>query len=136
MSTIKANTLTGTTSAGSILVTGEGGVKTTNLQQGLGKAWCTWDGTNNTLNDNLNITSLTDSAVGVKHFTPTNNMANDDYAMAGMIKFYHIAYDDTNSTTSSFKLRSYYIDSTGGGRAEYDHNSGSENAFVVFGDLA
>jgi len=136
MSTIKTNTLTGTTSAGSILVTGEGGVKTTNLQQGLGKAWCTWHGTNNTLNDNLNITSLTDSAVGVKHFTPTNNMANDDYAMAGMIKFYHIAYDDTNSTTSSFKLRSYYVDSTGGGRAEYDHNSGSENAFVVFGDLA
>ena len=35
MSTIKTNTLTGTTSAGSIVVTGEGGSTTTNLQQGL-----------------------------------------------------------------------------------------------------
>ena len=33
MSTLKANTFTGTTSAGSILVTGEGGSTTTNLQQ-------------------------------------------------------------------------------------------------------
>ena len=39
MSTIKTNTLTGTTSAGSIVVTGEGGSTTTNLQQGLAKAW-------------------------------------------------------------------------------------------------
>ena len=39
MSTLKTNTLTGTTSAGSILVTGEGGSTTTNLQQGLCKQW-------------------------------------------------------------------------------------------------
>ena len=44
MSTIKTNTLTGTTSAGSILVTGEGGSTTTNLQQGLTKTWVTIDG--------------------------------------------------------------------------------------------
>ena len=37
MSTLKTNTLTGTTSAGSIVVTGEGGSTTTNLQQGLAK---------------------------------------------------------------------------------------------------
>jgi hypothetical protein len=35
MSTIKTNTLTGTTTAGSISVTGEGNSTTTNLQQGL-----------------------------------------------------------------------------------------------------
>ena len=45
MSTIKTNTLTGTTSAGSILVTGEGGSTTTNLQQGLCKHWTTVDAT-------------------------------------------------------------------------------------------
>ena len=39
MSTLKTNTLTGTTSAGSIVVTGEGGSTTTNLQQGLIKVW-------------------------------------------------------------------------------------------------
>ena len=37
MSTAKVNTLTGTTTAGSIAVTGEGGSTTTNLQQGLCK---------------------------------------------------------------------------------------------------
>ena len=45
MSTIKTNTLTGTTSAGSIVVTGEGGTNTTNLQQGLAKKCWQLDGT-------------------------------------------------------------------------------------------
>ena len=45
MSTLKANTFTGTTSAGSIVVTGEGGSTTTNLQQGLIKAWFNFKGT-------------------------------------------------------------------------------------------
>jgi hypothetical protein len=39
MSTLLLNTLTGKTSAGSIVVTGEGGSTTTNMQQGLAKAW-------------------------------------------------------------------------------------------------
>ena len=39
MSTVKVNTLTGTTTAGSIAVTGEGNSTTTNLQQGLCKVW-------------------------------------------------------------------------------------------------
>jgi hypothetical protein len=38
MSTILVNTLTGTSTAGSIAVTGEGNSTTTNLQQGLAKA--------------------------------------------------------------------------------------------------
>ena len=45
MSTLKTNTLTGTTSAGSIVVTGEGGSTTTNLQQGLNKFWVNLNGT-------------------------------------------------------------------------------------------
>ena len=39
MSTVIVNTLTGTTTAGSISVTGEGNSTTTNLQQGLCKHW-------------------------------------------------------------------------------------------------
>ena len=38
-STLKINTLTGVTTAGSIAVTGEGNSTTTNLQQGLAKAF-------------------------------------------------------------------------------------------------
>ncbi len=37
MATLKTNTLTGTSTAGSIAVTGEGNSTTTNLQQGLAK---------------------------------------------------------------------------------------------------
>ena len=38
-STLKINTLTGVSTAGSIAVTGEGNSTTTNLQQGLAKAF-------------------------------------------------------------------------------------------------
>ena len=38
-STLKINTLTGVSTAGSIAVTGEGNSTTTNLQQGLCKSW-------------------------------------------------------------------------------------------------
>ena len=43
MSTLITNTFTGKTSAGSIVVTGEGGSTTTNLQQGLCKVWADVD---------------------------------------------------------------------------------------------
>ena len=38
-SQLKVDTLTGVTTAGSIVVTGEGNSTTTNLQQGLAKCW-------------------------------------------------------------------------------------------------
>ena len=60
MATLKTNTLTGTSTAGSIAVTGEGNSTTTNLQQGLVKAWCNYDGGSNSLSDNFNIGSITD----------------------------------------------------------------------------
>ena len=41
-SILKVDTLTGVTTAGSISVTGEGNSTTTNLQQGLAKAWHTF----------------------------------------------------------------------------------------------
>ena len=44
MSTLVTNTFTGKTSAGSIVVTGEGGSTTTNLQQGLKKVWINLNG--------------------------------------------------------------------------------------------
>ena len=44
-STLKINTLTGVSTAGSIAVTGEGNSTTTNLQQGLCKSWVNFNGT-------------------------------------------------------------------------------------------
>ena len=82
MSTIKTNTLTGTTSAGSILVTGEGGSTTTNLQQGLAKAWGNINGVTTTvLNDNFNHSSITDVNTGRTTMTFTNNMSSANYSV-------------------------------------------------------
>ena len=41
-SELKVDKFTGVTTAGSILVTGEGNSTTTNLQQGLVKHWVNW----------------------------------------------------------------------------------------------
>ena len=84
MSTIKTNTLTGTTSAGSIVVTGEGGSTTTNLQQGLTKAWTHLNGTGTiAIQDSFNTSSATDRSTGRYEFNRTNNMVNRLYTCSG-----------------------------------------------------
>mgnify|MGYP003128253070 CR=1 FL=1 len=84
MSTLKTNTLTGTTSAGSILVTGEGGSTTTNLQQGLAKAWANLNGTGTiALRDSFNIASTLDNGTGNYDIVFTNNMSDSNYAVVG-----------------------------------------------------
>jgi len=77
MSTLKTNTLTGTTSAGSINVTGEGGSTTTNLQQGLAKAFCHWDSTS-TIANGFNISSIDDDGTGDWDLNYTNNFSNTE----------------------------------------------------------
>ena len=84
MSTVIVNTLTGTTTAGSISVTGEGNSTTTNLQQGVCKAWVQFDGdaTDAAARDSNNVGSMTDHSTGTHSVNFTNNMANDDYSFA------------------------------------------------------
>ena len=81
MSTLKTNTLTGTTSAGSILVTGEGGSTTTNLQQGLAKAYGYAQQRTSTveLKDSFNISSWSDDATGQSTWNINSDMANATY---------------------------------------------------------
>ena len=80
MSTLKVNTLSGTTAAGSIVVTGEGNSTTTNLQQGLAKWWITLDGIGTVeARDSFNNSSITDEATGKYTFTINNDMSNTDY---------------------------------------------------------
>ena len=76
-STLKINTLTGVTTAGSIAVTGEGNSTTTNLQQGLCKAWCRFD--DGSSSDSFNITSVTDHGTGDYEVFIANDMANATY---------------------------------------------------------
>ena len=84
-SQLKVNTLSGVTTAGSIVVTGEGNSTTTNLQQGLAKVWANVDqlGTANIV-DSLNMSGITDNGTGDLSVAINNNMANATYACAGM----------------------------------------------------
>ena len=75
MSTAKVNTLTGTTTAGSIAVTGEGNSTTTNLQQGLIKCWLSCDGTPAS-RDSFNVSTLTDVATGQFQTNITSAFSN------------------------------------------------------------
>mgnify|MGYP003658572513 CR=1 FL=1 len=73
--------LTGRASAGSIAVTAEGGTVTTNLQQGLAKCWCNWNGIGTiAIRDSLNVTSITDNATADTSVTIANDMADTNYA--------------------------------------------------------
>ena len=80
-SQLKVDTITGVTTAGSVAVTGEGNSTTTNLQQGLAKAWAELDGTGTIgLSDSFNIASVADNGTGDYTFTYTNAMGGTDYS--------------------------------------------------------
>jgi hypothetical protein len=81
MSTLLLNTLTGKTSAGSIVVTGEGGSTTTNLQQGVAKCWFQiTQGSSHSLDDSFNVGSISDDGAGETTVNFTNAMSNSDWS--------------------------------------------------------
>ena len=130
-STLKINTLTGVTTAGSIAVTGEGNSTTTNLQQGLAKQWFN-NSAGSSPRDSLNVSSITDNQTGDDSYAMTNNMANDDYASITAGWRDHDAYHacaENLITTSANRCRSF----TRGGNTLVD--SGYK-AVAVHGDLA
>ena len=82
MSEILVYKLTGKTTANDITVT-VGATATMSLEQGLAKAWFQFAGRGTaTLNDGLNITSLSDVGTGNYDLSYTNNMANTTYAFS------------------------------------------------------
>jgi hypothetical protein len=83
MATLKTNTLTGTSTAGSIAVTGEGNSTTTNLQQGLCKCWHLHDHAGGAVLDSFNVTSFTDQATGHYRTNIANDMASINYVTTG-----------------------------------------------------
>ena len=138
MSTLKTNTLTGTTSAGSILVTGEGGSTTTNLQQGLAKSWCVFNGEGTVaITDSHNSASLTDVETGDYTLGFVSNMNSAAYAVSGSsvgsdaTNYYNILCGDgANNTTSVYEINFKHVSDTVG-QIDNDHCS-----TIVHGDLA
>ena len=84
-STLKINTLTGVSTAGSIAVTGEGNSTTTNLQQGLCKVWSTYEQDTNSLEASFNVSSQSDDATGRTPITFNNSFSNVDYSFTGSV---------------------------------------------------
>tara|TARA_R100000700_G_scaffold35119_1_gene43522 strand:+ start:202 stop:603 length:402 start_codon:yes stop_codon:yes gene_type:complete len=78
--------IAGRTTAGSITIVGEGNSTTTNLQQGLAKAWAGGADDGTTINDSFNITSRTDEGTGNYDYTVTNAFSAqiDDGGVGGM----------------------------------------------------
>jgi hypothetical protein len=75
---VKVNQLSGIDTAGSITVQGEGSA-TTNLQQGLAKAWLQATDTA-ALTDSLNISGGTDNGTGDYTYALSNNMTNNQWS--------------------------------------------------------
>jgi len=85
MSSLKVDNITGRGNAGFTgSVKTEGGNTTTDLQQGLCKAWQMTDGTAGSVDfaDSLNHTTILDNGTGDYTCTYTNNMASTNYTQA------------------------------------------------------
>ena len=118
MATLKTNTLTGTSTAGSIAVTGEGNSTTTNVQQGLLKVWHNFDGEGTiATRDSFNVSGLTDVGTGDYRSNLTNAFANDDYAhvLSCSSQNGYIAGIEREAYNTTTALSNYVMDFVNGG---------------------
>ena len=141
-SEIAIDKLKGVTATGSMLVVGEGGTTTTNLQQGLAKSWAAGDNSSgSTVTDSLNVASLTDVATGKTTLTFTNNMRGAGAYTAGgthadgsdQAAYAYItqALQDGSVATGSIALTHNFADSNSAGNGDYAYWNNT-----VHGDLA
>ena len=137
-STLKINTLTGVTTAGSIAVTAEGNSTTTNLQQGLCKVWINYNMISSTAErDSFNVSSLSDLGTGSTTVNINNDMANANYS--GF--FYCNAAAETAYNNFSNHYAGGWGGLTTGSFSQQSHNNTDVidsfmNITGVMGDLA
>jgi len=135
-SQLKVDTLTGVTTAGSIVVTGEGNSTTTNLQQGLCKHWIKFSSADHSTADSFNTTSITDNGTADTTITIANDMASANYSIGALATDYHVHdkdYNGTDPTATLYRLFNFYVSGTSANRTanEEDRVYGH-----IFGDLA
>ena len=134
-SELKVDKITGVTTAGSIDVTGEGNSTTTNLQQGLAKAWANYgvgSGTVLNLNQSFNVSSTSDEAAGDFDFNFSNVLSaiGSGYNMSARYS------DGTEfATQTGARVFTTHISVKCGSNTttQTDHDEGSAG---VLGDLA
>ena len=110
-SELRVDNLKGSTTGGSINVLGEGTSATTNLQQGLGKSWCNFDGTAGSVSfaDSFNMSGLTDNATGDFTVTFANDMANATYANAIASTFFNHVKDATGAVATGSHMSNGHV---------------------------
>jgi len=135
MATLKTNTLTGTSTAGSIAVTGEGNSTTTNLQQGLCKAFINFNGSNMTTRDSFNISGTTDLGVGNYQAAVTNGFASgSNWVTTG-----HAGNNSATNAGNAFTSSNPHSSTSGHLETMNDEASNSDRGYigmVYHGDLA
>ena len=122
---------------GQTTIVGEGGSTTTNLQQGLAKAWAMNENTSSafTTHDSFNISGETDEANGQTTFTINNDMANANYSIV-------TGGGASSSQRDRTVVVRYDVTANGSYRLDaYDQSSGSDVGMntlnsAVHGDLA
>tara|TARA_Y100001951_G_scaffold60879_1_gene48463 strand:- start:1200 stop:1607 length:408 start_codon:yes stop_codon:yes gene_type:complete len=135
MSEIKTDKLTGTSTAGSISVTGEGNSTTTNLQQGLCKAWITYTSTSYAIGDSLNCTTATDHGFGDFTTNFVNNFGSENITCGGTSTYNtNISYRGANSHTSSSV--GCALIASNGSQPDADFSYGDSIGLNYHGDLA
>ena len=109
ISTAQIDTVRGKTTAGSITVQGEG-TNTTNLQQGLIKAWMNLNGSGTiALRDSFNVSGVVDNGGGNYTKSLTNNMAATHSSGTAGSACSNTAYSDRSvsvlaTATTSFQV--------------------------------
>ena len=135
-SEIAIDKLKGVTAAGSMLVVGEGGTTTTNLQQGLCKAWVTIDGEGTiAIIDSFNIGSITDNGTADYSYTVSNNTAVAKHPVTGSV------VGASTGSFFSFITSDGVAQATTGDTIHIKHYSGADQDcdpthIMVHGDLA
>jgi len=135
-SELKVDKFTGVTTAGSILVTGEGNSTTTNLQQGLCKQWIKFSSANHSTADSFNTTSITDNGTADTTITIANDMASANYSIGALATDYHVHekdYNGTDATATLYRLYTFLVSSTNGSTTANEEDRVYAH---IFGDLA
>jgi len=135
-SELKVDKFTGVTTAGSIDVTGEGNSTTTNLQQGLAKAWLTMDGTGTVgIVDSFNIDGITDEGQGDFSHTYSSNLGTAKHPIEGSV------IGSSEANFFSFITSTGTAQATSGDAFQVVHHTGVDGDqdpihIIVHGDLA
>ena len=87
-SELRVDNLKGSTTGGSINVLSEGTSVTTNMQQGLAKAWCNFNGTGTIATRvSFNVSGLTDNGTGSYNVNLTNAMNSASYVTTASVNY-------------------------------------------------